>query len=467
MARLKSSPTASTRRKNGTIRTYRAALEFINSATDYEKQSRVGYNHTTFSLARMSRLLKALGDPHKKLRSVHIAGTKGKGSTATMLANMLQGSGYTVGLYTSPHLIDLRERITINGQMIHEADLTRAVIRIAPVVKRLEKDRPTFFEIMTAVAFLHFVNKKVDIAVIETGLGGRLDSTNVIKPAACGITSISYDHMAQLGPTLDKIAEEKAGIFKSGVTVVSAPQPSEVKRVLRKMASQTGAELRFAGEDIEFSYRFESSRATGPHTRVCLTTPSSRFEHLHVPLLGEHQAINCGVALGLVDALKEKGFRIDDQKAIEGLSRVQLPGRMELISEEPRILVDGAHNAASIEALMRAIGQNIPYDSMVMIFGCQVDKDVTGMLRQIQYGADKVIFVPTSSPRSADPDDLAALFVEISGKMAQVAKNAADALAIANHAVDRDDLVCVTGSFYLVGQIKKVVNQRQRALAHA
>ncbi len=464
-ATRKASPKSSTRR-NGTIRTYRSALNFVNSVTDYEKQSRVGYNHTNFSLARMNRLLKAVGDPHKKLRAVHIAGTKGKGSTAAMVANMLQGCGYTVGLYTSPHLIDLRERITVNGQMIAESEMTRIIAKIAPAVKRLGKDSPTFFEIMTAAAWMHFVVKKVDVAVIETGLGGRLDSTNVIKPAVCGITSISFDHTAQLGSSLGKIAEEKAGIFKSGVPVVSAPQEPEVKRVLKRMATKNRVPLRFTGEDIEFSYRFESSRPLGPHTRVCLTTQASRFEHLHVPLLGEHQAINCGVALGLVDALKERGFDIDDQKAIEGLARVRIPGRMELVSEEPRILVDGAHNASSVEALIRAIGQNISYDSMVLVFGCQADKDVDGMLRQIQYGADKVIFVGTASPRSRDPHDLAAQFGEISGKMAQVAKDVDDALNIASHAVDRDDLVCVTGSFYLVGEVKQTLAKRAKAKAH-
>jgi len=278
----------------------------------------------------------------------------------------------------------------------------------------------------------------------------------------CGITSISYDHTSQLGSTLGKIAEEKAGIFKSGVPVVSAPQPPEVKRVLRRAANKSRAPLRFAGDDIEFSYRFESSRAVGPHTRVCLTTDASRFEHLHVPLLGEHQAINCGVALGLVDALKERGFKIDDQKAIEGLALVELPGRMELINDDPRILVDGAHNAASMAALMRAIGQNIPYDSMVVIFGCQADKDIPGMLQQIQFGADKIIFVPTPSPRSADPTMLASAFGELSGKMAQVAEDAAEALTIAGNAVGRDDLICTTGSFYLVGEVKREVTQRAR-----
>jgi dihydrofolate synthase / folylpolyglutamate synthase len=453
-------------RKNGSIRTYRSALNFLNSVTDYEKQSRVGYNHTNFSLSRMNRLLKGLGDPHKKLRTVHIAGTKGKGSTATMLAHMLRGCGYSVGLYTSPHLVDIRERITINGRMIVESEMTKIMAKVAPVVRRLAKDTPTFFEIMTAAACLHFVDKKVDVAVMETGLGGRLDSTNVIKPDVCGITSISYDHTAQLGNTLGKIAEEKAGIFKSGVPVVSAPQPAEVKRVLKRVANKSGAQLRFAGDDIEFSYRFESSRAVGPHTRVCLTTTNSRFEHLHVPLLGEHQAINCGVALGLVDALKEKGFEIDDQKAIEGLSAVKLPGRMELISENPRILVDGAHNAASMGALMRAIGQNIPYDSMVVVFGCQADKDITGMLKRIQFGADKVIFVPTPSPRSVDPEILAASFAEVSGKMAQLATSVQEALEIAGNAVDRDDLICVTGSFYLVGEAKRVVKKRKKHLVH-
>ncbi len=472
MARLTTARKTSGRRKttrakrNGTIRTYRSALSFINSVTDYEKQSRVGYNHTNFSLSRMNRLLKAVGNPHKKIKAVHIAGTKGKGSTATMLANMLQGCGYAVGLYTSPHLVDIRERITVNGQLIPEARMTRIIAKIATVVKRMTKDPPTFFEIMTAAAWMHFIDQKVDIAVVETGLGGRLDSTNVIKPAACGITSISFDHTAQLGKSLSKIAEEKAGIFKSGVPVVSAPQAPEVKRVLKRAATKNRAPLRFTGEDIEFSYRFESSRAVGPHTRVCLTTTTSRFEHLHVPLLGEHQAINCGVALGLVDALKEKGFEIDDQKVIDGLAAVNLQGRMEMISEEPRILVDGAHNASSVEALVRAIGQNIPYDSMVLIFGCQTDKDVKGMLKQIRYGADKVIFVGTSSPRSADPHDLAAEFGELSGKMAQVADSVSEALDIAAHAVDRDDLICVTGSFYLVGKVKAEVAKRAKAKAH-
>ncbi|HOW72529.1 MAG TPA: folylpolyglutamate synthase/dihydrofolate synthase family protein [Phycisphaerae bacterium] len=448
------------KRAPAAIRTYEAAISFLNTATDYEKMARVGYNTTTFNLSRMNRLLTSLGNPHKKLRSVHIAGTKGKGSTAAMLSSMLANAGLKVGLYTSPHLVDLRERIQINGEMIPESEMTRLIARIAPIVRKQTKDEPTFFEIMTAVAFQYFIDQEVDIAVIEAGLGGRLDSTNVLKPEVCGITSISYDHMSQLGGTLEAIAEEKAGIFKPGVPVVSSPQPKGVRMVLAKAAEKVKAPLLFTGKEIEFSYRFESSRALGPHTRVSLSTGNSRFEHLAVPMPGDHQAINCGLALSLMAILKERGFQIDDQKAIQGLAKTRLPGRMEIIHEQPRILIDGAHNAASVEALMRAIGQNITYDSMVVIFGCRSDKDVNGMLNHIQLGADKVIFTTTGSPRSCDPAELAAEYMERSGKMAQVAERLEDALEIAERAVTREDLICITGSFYLAGLAKRIAEKR-------
>lgn len=439
----------------GGIRTYRNALAFINARTNYEKMLRVGYNVTNFNLNRMQRILAALGNPHKKLRTLHIAGTKGKGSTCSMLAAMLQAAGFKTGLYTSPHFVELRERIAVDGAMISEADFIRLMARIAPIVERMERDEPTFFEIMTAAAFLHFVNKKVDFAVIETGLGGRLDSTNVIKPEVCGITNISYDHVQQLGNTLEKIAEEKAGIFKPGVPVISAPQPSNVKKVFKRVAESVGCDLRFVGEDLEFSYRFECSRATGPHTRVCMATPSSRFDHLQVPLLGEHQAYNCAVALGMIDALRQKNVNIPEQTAIDGLARVRVQGRLETIREQPRTIVDAAHNAASVAALMKAIGQNITYDSMVVIFACSLDKDIDGMLGQLQLGADKVIFTTNGTSRSADPMDLHLRFLEKTQKMSQVAPNLVEAYKIARHCVTREDIICITGSVYLVGEAKK------------
>ena len=447
--------------KGSSIRTYRAALSFLFSNTNYESTRRLRYNVDTFDLDRMRALLKGIGDPQEKLVSVHVAGTKGKGSTCTMLAEMLRANGYKIGLYTSPHVLNLRERICINGRMVSEAASVRLVSKIAPVVEKMQGDPPTFFEILTAMAFLHFANEKVDICVIETGLGGRLDSTNVLQPEAIGISSISIDHEHQLGNSVGQIAKEKAGIFKQGVPAVSVMQETEAMRVLRREASRIGSPLRFAGKEIDFSCRFESSRTWGPHNRICLTTDSSRFEHLRVPLLGEHQAVNCGLALSLLDCLKDRGFKIDDERAVAGLANTKLPGRMEFIWRDPRVLVDGAHNASSVRALLQATGQHVPYDSMVMIFGCCEDKDVRGMLEQLQYGADKVIFTRVNSPRSAYPDDMAQMYGEISGKMCQTAMTLREALRIAKPAVSNEDLICVAGSFYLVGEAKELFEKEQ------
>lgn len=439
-------------------RSYKSALAYLDGLVNYERMLRVGYNQANFNLSRMLRILGALGNPHREVRCVHVAGTKGKGSTCHMLAAMLEYAGYRTGLFTSPHFLDVRERIQINSQLISEAEFGRLMHRIAARVKRLgSRDEPTYFEALTALAFLYFAESKVDIAVLETGLGGRLDATNVCKPEACGITNISFDHMAQLGSSLEAIAEEKAGIFKPGVPVVSAPQPPSVRRVLKQVAERVGAPIRFVGEEIEYSYRFECSRATGPHSRVCMSTGTSRFDHVHVPLLGEHQALNCAVALGIIDALRSRGMNIAEQTAIDGLARVRVQGRLELIRDDPRTIVDAAHNAASIAALMRAIGQNITYDSMVVIFGCSADKDIDGMLTQLQLGADKVIFTTNGTSRSADPKDLLNRFMEKTQKMAQIEPTLLDAYRTACNCVTRDDLICITGSVFLVGQAKRQV----------
>ncbi len=446
------------------ISTFTRALRYLGGLSDYERLRIVRYTSQNFDLERMRALLKKLGNPQDQFKSVHIAGTKGKGSTCAMIAAMLQASGYKVGLYTSPHLVDIRERICVGGAMIPTADFARLVRLVEPMVARI-KPTPTYFDVLTAIAFKYFAEQKVQLAVIETGLGGRLDSTNVIKPEVTGITSISKDHMAQLGNTLGKIAAEKAGIFKHNVPAVSVVQDPEAEAALKAQADKIGAPLDIVGKQIEFSYRFESSRMLGPHNRVCLTTANTKFEHLAVPLVGEHQAINCGLALSVIDKLKTRGFVINDMKAIEGLNRLTIPGRMEQINDQPRVIVDGAHNAASLDAFLRAIGQHVPYDSMVLIFGCCSDKDVPGMLERITSGADKVIFTKVDNIRSADPNELAAQYVEMYGKMAQVATSLDDALAIANRAVTKEDLICITGSFYLVGEAKKYFAAKHAAAA--
>ncbi len=400
----------------------------------------------------MSRLLSALGNPQKKFKSVHIAGTKGKGSTCAMLGAMVANCGYTVGVYGSPHVRTVRERIQVNGQLISDEDFATAIGAVAAAARKPRVGAPTYFEAVTAAAFYHFAEVGADLAVVEVGMGGRLDATNTIQPEVVGFTSISYDHQEQLGNTLALIAGEKAGIMKRGVLAFSAPQADEVRTVLKQAADELEIPLKFTGEDVEFSLRFEASRGIGRHTRLCLTTPHSKFEHLHVPLLGEHQAINCGLALSIVDALKSRGFAMEDQRIMDGLAHVKVPGRMEIIREKPRILVDVAHNADSVNALMRAIGQNVIADSMVVIFGCQKHKDIPGMIRGIQLGADKIIFTRTNSSRSADPIDLAAEYLEQCGRVGQVTESLDEAMEIALSAVSREDLICITGSFYLIAE---------------
>lgn len=433
-----------------TIRSYDSALKYLYSQTDYEQMLRVRYNRDSFSLDRMRSLLKSMGNPHNSLKTIHIAGTKGKGSTAMMLSSMLRGNGYRIGLYTSPHINDIRERISINGEMIPRKELMTRIAALAPVIEKMSPDKPTFFEIFTAISFAYFAENEIDIAIIETGLGGRLDSTNVITPILCGLTSISMDHMHQLGKTISEIATEKAGIIKPGVPAISVEQLPDANEALQAAAKKNKSSLKVTGVDIPFSFRVESQRGRrGCLTRLCFNTEQSKFEHLIVPHLGEHQAINCGLALAMMDELKTQGMEIDDAKALEGLFRLKMPGRMEFVSETPRILLDGAHNGASLASLHRSIGQQIPYDSLILVFGCNADKDIQGMMKQIATGADKVIFTRAStSKRAADPKDLAELYTELSdGRIAQTTETLDEAIAIAKGASHGEDLIVVTGSF--------------------
>lgn len=434
------------------LNNYAEAKAWLFGHVDHERARSVSYDERTFGLDRMRKLLAALGDPHEQIKAVHVAGTKGKGSTCGMTASMLTAAGYTTGLYSSPHLSDLRERITIDGQMVSYPATIELFQQIAKAEVKTGLDL-TFFEIMTAAAFLHFAEQAVDLAVLEVGLGGRLDCTNVCVPLVTAVTSISLDHTAILGDSVELIAKEKAGIFKSAVPAITCEQEVSVRETLKAAAEEADTQLEISGKDIDFSYRFEANRELGPHTRVCLTTPHSKFEHLAVPLKGEHQAHNAGLALSIIDKLRGLGYAMDDDKIIAGLDATYLPGRMEEVWQAPRVILDGAHNAASLQALFRALGSNISYDSLVLVFGCGEDKDISGMLKQASLGADKVIFTKAkSNPRAMEPDHLIKRFAESTGKMAQTAKGLESALGLAARAVSRDDLIVVAGSFYLVGE---------------
>ncbi|MHC4083515.1 MAG: bifunctional folylpolyglutamate synthase/dihydrofolate synthase [Planctomycetota bacterium] len=444
------------------IATYTNAVRHLYEQVNFERMRVFRYDESMFKLDRSRQLLEALGNPHEQFRTVHVAGTLGKGSTTAMVASMLEGCGYGVGRYTSPHLVDVRERIAINQQQIGRSDFTELMRQTTAAAAKLGLE-PTFFELLTAMAFKYFADQAVDIAVIEAGLGGRLDATNVVTPEVTLITRIDYDHMHILGQSLTEIAREKAGVFKRRVPALTVEQPPEVEEVLREAAEKLAVPLRIVNKDIEFSYRFAASGDLGPHTRVCVLTETSQFMHLPVPLPGEHQAMNCGLALAAIDTLKGSGFSFPEVPLHEGLAATNTPGRMEIVWNQPRILIDGAHNPAAIAALMRCVGAYVPYDSMICIFGCCEDKDIPAMLDRLALGGDKVIFTRArGTPRAAEPDELHRLFTERSGKMSQVASTLPQALDLATRAVGRDDLICITGSFYLIGEARKYLEQLAR-----
>lgn len=465
------------------LSTYAGALAWLMDRVDIERMTPSRVSSDMLKLERMHALLRELDDPHLAIKTVHVAGTKGKGSTCEMAAAGLEGCGYTVGLYTSPHLLDVRERVRINRKPVGQADFTRLAQRVEQAVRRLDLSKfvepspppaatagasgastaarnamamePTFFELTTAMAFLYFAEQAVDIAVIEVGLGGRLDATNVVRPEVCAITNISRDHTQILGDTVEQIAAEKAGIMKPGVPVLTYQQTPGVLEVLRATAERVGCPLQVLGTDIELQQRFEDSKSHGALMRVGIATARNNFEHIAVPLRGEHQALNCGLALAIMDRLCERGFVCPEPRVTAGLASVSLPGRMEMVWKKPRVYIDGAHNTESIKALFKTLGTYVAYDSLVLIFGCAADKDYAGMLAEVALGADKVIFTKAAeNARAADPRELARKFVEL-GKMAQVAPRLEDALALAQGAVARDDLVCIAGSFYLAGEAKK------------
>lgn len=449
--------------------TFAAAQKFLLDRPNVERTRPSRVDPDVFKLDRIRALLNILGNPQDSLRCVHIAGTKGKGSTCEMVTAALGACGYAVGLFTSPHLVDVRERVRINDRLVTQSDFARLTGRLAAAEAALDKEQhgtPSFFELLTAMAFSYFAEQAVDVAVVEVGLGGRLDCTNVISPDVTAVTSIGLDHTELLGDTLPKIAAEKAGIFKAGVPALTYTQHPEVLEVLRETAERVGSPFRVLGKDLDYSVRFETDARLGPHARVGLITPRVTFEHVPVPIRGEHQALNCGLALAIIDALNERGINAPTDNVVAGLARTRHEGRMEQVWDAPRIIADGAHNVDSVRALVRAIGAHIKYDSMVVVFGCAADKNINAMLHEIGLGADKVIFTKAKdNPRAIDPEELARRYNEHIGKMSQVCPDLPDALQTAARAVGRDDLICVTGSFVLAGQAKAYLAERARERA--
>ncbi|MDP6141895.1 MAG: folylpolyglutamate synthase/dihydrofolate synthase family protein [Dehalococcoidales bacterium] len=433
----------------GTTR-YQQALDYLYSFIDYETISQP-HDATSYDLRRMKELLACLGNPHLKAKSVHIAGTKGKGSTAAMLASVLIASGYTTGLYTSPHLSDLRERIQVGGELISEIDLINLVEKLKPEVETVNlRDiygQLTTFELLTALGFLYFALKKVDFQVVEAGLGGRLDATNVVRPEVCIITSISLDHTGVLGDSLTQIAAEKAGIIKLGAVVITSPQTDEVAKVIEKVCLERGAELVRVGSDV--TWQEPDFEVKGQLFKVNGKLASYR---LSLPLLGHYQLENAAAAVAALEALTTKDFNISRSDIISGLAKVSWPGRLQVVSRSPFVLIDGAHNPASARSLRQSIKYYFKdFNRAILVIGTSVDKDIAGIVSELCPLFDKVIVTRSRHPRAMAAPLILAEFRK-HGVKPRITETVPDAVLLAQAQASPRDLICITGSLFVAGE---------------
>jgi dihydrofolate synthase/folylpolyglutamate synthase len=463
---------------------YKDAFNYINSFTNYEQTPGLSSDLNEDGLERVRLLLRLLGRPQHSFKSIVVAGTKGKGSVAAMLDSVLREAGYRTGLYTSPHLHTFRERIRVGGDMISPGDIARITEKLVPVVERIRSLGdptllPTTYELATAIAFLYFQESGVQYAVLEVGLGGRLDAVNVVTPVVSAITSISMDHMEVLGDTLPKIAAEKAGIIKPKGRVVSAPQQEEAMEVLVQVAGRQRADMIVIGREVyigtghlpevvaddmgvpiyqSFTLSFEDAGgATAGRLRVKL------------PLLGNHQQVNAAVALAALLVLKEGGADLGKDAILNGFAGVSWPGRLEVVHREPTVVVDGAHNVESIAKLGQAIADLFPKQQVVVVLGTSREKDISGILDELRSWTDgfsgptveRLIITRSRHPRAADPSEVAnaasalGLTVEFREDVRSALEQAEAYVGQLARADRLDPVVLVTGSLFVVAEARE------------
>ncbi|ETX07624.1 bifunctional folylpolyglutamate synthase/dihydrofolate synthase [Candidatus Entotheonella palauensis] len=439
--------------------TYDEALAYLRQLTNYEAPQPVPYNPEHFNLDTLEAFLQTLGAPHQAFASVHIAGSKGKGSTAAMVAAVLERAGFRTGLFSSPHLVSIRERTQINRQWISPDDFAALVTELREHAGqpggRIGR-KPTFFEFNTALSFLHFARQRVDIAVVEVGLGGRLDTTNVLIPEVAAITPIELEHTRILGDTLAAIAWEKAGIIKPESCVVSAAQASEVIEVIEQRCEVQQAALAVAGREFHSDIAELSREGSTFH----FTGFGHHWHDLKIPLLGRHQVGNASVALAIIARLMAQGWAITKDHVTQGLSRVHWEGRLEILDRQPWTVCDGAFTVEAAQHLRRSLTELFDYQRLWLVLGLATDKNRAGIIECLGSLAHEVIVTPFQNPRSCDPQQLAAE-VQRQGVPARIAPDSATALAWAQAAANPDDMICIAGSLFLLGEIKA----RQRGSA--
>jgi dihydrofolate synthase/folylpolyglutamate synthase len=445
--------------------THAEAMQFWFGRVNYEQRSpRFG----DFKLERMHGLLRLLGEPQQRYRIVHVAGSKGKGSTAALVASILQQEGYRTGLFTSPHLVHVEERFRVAGAPIGRSELTALLREVEEATRRapgLEREL-TFFEIATAVGLLHFARRRADLAVLEVGLGGRFDSTNVCRPVVAALTSISLDHTQVLGTTLTDIAREKAGIIKPGRPTVSGVGGAEARAVIRDVCRQRGSRL--VEIDTDFSYRHVPARIAADRQRpaqVQVTTRQRCWPALELALIGAHQAANAAVALAVVEELQRQGLAIGDRAVAAGLAQVRWPARLEIVGHRPLQVLDCAHNVASAQALVAALGESFSLSAggrRLLIFAGSRDKDLAGMLAVLAPHFDRLYLTRfQTNPRSASSEELMELLPRDKRSRAVLCSGALDAWRQASTEAAVADLICATGSVFLAGEMRALLCPEQ------
>ena len=446
---------------------------------DHERVAAPVRTRVRYDLRRMEALLHRLGDPHLGTPTVHIAGSKGKGSTAAMCASVLAQAGYRTGLFTSPHLHTFRERIGLDGAPVSEEVFAALVEEVWPDLEWVSRNgdlgEVTMFEALTAMAFLLF-RREADFQVMEVGLGGRLDTTNLVSPEVCAITSLSLDHTSVLGETIDLIAAEKAGIVKAGVPVVTSPQPPEAMPVIEGACRERGAPLIKVGEDLTWH-----AGSKGADGQALWVTGRLGVYELWTPLLGRYQLENATAAVGVLEVLRERGVQVSDRAVQEGLRQVSWPCRMEVLRRVPLVVCDGAHNPYSVAALRETIPDYLDYGRVVLIVGVSRDKNVRGMIKEMAAFSNRerhasvpyqgpqgkrlaghpeerprIIVTRSRHPRAASTGELAEAFLAHGIEVSQAA-SVAGAVATALEGAREGDLILATGSLFVAAEAREAL----------
>jgi len=443
---------------------YSRVEKYLDDFVNYEVLPGFGFASAGYTLDHVEAVLHDLGDPHCGPLTVHVAGSKGKGSVAAMVASALSACGYRTGLYTSPHLSHLGERIVVDGEPATPEELESALAIVRPRLEASRSDknarRLTYFEILTILAFVHFHERNVDAQVVEVGLGGRLDATNVVRSDVCVITPISLEHTSVLGDTVEKIAFEKAGIIKRGVTTVSAPQHAGAMDVIEQSCKQHHAPLVRVGHDVTWSV--DDMDAEGQTVRV---EASPGQTSVRIPLLGSFQAENAATAFAAIQALGSRGVRLEAACVAEGFARVRWPGRFQVLAQRPLLILDGAHNPASMRRLVESLRTMEQQGPLAFVLGFSSDKDIRGAVSALGQLAPRLVLTRSSQPRAAAPADVAAR-IGVLGLQVVCEESPVSALKRARSMMGDAGVVCVAGSLYLVGDVLRAWEKDDNLRTH-